>query len=133
MCLIVFRVGRRVFGTCKLLQLGSTIQDYDWTLHPSSLFHPIFVMKKFRIFTSVLNGIRTLGLTSYYTIWHYTQVVFFISFITKGRRVWIFGGRQVFGVASYYRLGLILRTMIGHYIQLVFFCHYYWKLSNYLD
>lgn len=34
------------------------------------------------------------------------------------------GGRRIFGLASYYGLGLTLRTIIGHYTQVVILIHF---------
>lgn len=81
--------------SCKLLWIGSSIQDYDWTWHASSIFNPIYCEKE--------------------------------------DKFWIFGGRKTCGLVSYYKLGLILGTMIGHYTQVSFFFHYCWKWSKYLS
>lgn len=115
MCWVCFRVGRRVFLTCKLLCLGSNTQDYDWTLHSNSLFNPFCCKRVWNIYkcfewktnTRAYKLLR-LGLVFWTMARHYTKVVFFFQFIMKGRRIWIFGIKQAFGLENYYGLGLTL-------------------------
>lgn len=63
--------------------------------------------------------------------WILHQSSLFLSIYCKKKTHSNFIGRQVFGLASYYNLGLTLRTMTRPYTHVAFFVHYCLKRSRY--